>query len=88
VPPSVVGMGRVSLFVKYADMTLTEKGRNGKRRVANPAGSHVSQKRNWPLLITLFSRIAVSEIRYGERKQFQATVIMDTHGPSRPLLVE
>src|SRR5215471_7400727 len=40
------------------------------------------------LSVALFSRIAVSEIRHGERKQFQAAVIMDTHGPSRPLLVE
>jgi hypothetical protein len=54
------------------------------------------QQRNWPLLdhfieerrVASFSRIAVSEIRHGERKYFQPVVIMDPHGPSRPVLVE
>jgi hypothetical protein len=36
----------------------------------------------------LFSRIAISKIGHGEREYFQAAVIMDSHRPSRPTLVE
>jgi hypothetical protein len=40
------------------------------------------------LSVASFSRLAVSEIRHGERKYFQPVVIMDPHGPSRPVVVE